>query len=432
MAGLVAKAKSFISRVLKADIVKVFSLTSISTLVKMCTGLVSVKIVASIIGPAGVALVGQLNNFSTIALSLATGGINSGITKYIAEYKSDASKVKQYLATAFRITVVCSLLVGLVLLLLCKQLSSLIMMTPQYWYVFAIFGITITFYGLNNMLVSVVNGYKQFNKYVKVNVVSSIFGVAFTVALVLALGLPGALISAVTFQSTMIFVSVLMLRKLEWLRKDWLVGKFKRTIASQYFRYALMTLLSAFLVPISQMLLRGYVISEISITEAGWWEGMNRISNMYLMVITSSFSVYYLPRLSEISDRIELRHEIFKCYKVIVPLLLAGFTVIYFLRFFIVKLLFTHEFMPMTQLFIWQMAGDFFKICSWLLAFLMVAKSMTKAYISTEIIFTLSYILLGYTFIRFDGIVGLCRAYLTNYVLYLAVLTFMFRKLLLR
>jgi len=383
MAGLVAKAKSFISRVLKADIVKVFSLTSISTLVKMCTGLVSVKIVASIIGPAGVALVGQLNNFSTIALSLATGGINYGITKYIAEYKSDASKVKQYLATAFRITVVCSLLVGLVLLLLCKQLSSLIMMTPQYWYVFAIFGITITFYGLNNMLVSVVNGYKQFNKYVKVNVVSSIFGVAFTVALVLALGLPGALISAVTFQSLMIFVSVLMLRKLEWLRKDWLVGKFKRTIASQYFRYALMTLLSAFLVPISQMLLRGYVISEISITEAGWWEGMNRISNMYLMVITSSFSVYYLPRLSEISDRIELRHEIFKCYKVIVPLLLAGFTVIYFLRFFIVKLLFTHEFMPMTQLFIWQMAGDFFKICSWLLAFLMVAKSMTKAYIST-------------------------------------------------
>lgn len=422
MAGLVAKAKSFISRVLKADIVKVFSLTSISTLVKMCTGLVSVKIVASIIGPAGVALVGQLNNFSTIALSLATGGINSGITKYIAEYKSDASKVKQYLATAFRITVVCSLLVGLVLLLLCKQLSSLIMMTPQYWYVFAIFGITITFYGLNNMLVSVVNGYKQFNKYVKVNVVSSIFGVAFTVALVLALGLPGALISAVTFQSLMIFVSVLMLRKLEWLRKDWLVGKFKRTIASQYFRYALMTLLSAFLVPISQMLLLGYVISEISITEAGWWEGMNRISNMYLMVITSSFSVYYLPRLSEISDRIELRHEIFKCYKVIVPLLLAGFTVIYFLRFFIVKLLFTHEFMPMTQLFIWQMAGDFFKICSWLLAFLMVAKSMTKAYISTEIIFTLSYILLGYTFIRLDGIVGLCQAYLTNYVLYLSLI----------
>lgn len=428
MGSLIERSKSFVKKAVRADIVKVFSLTSLSTLVRMCTGLVSVKIVAAIIGPAGVALVGQLNNFSTIALSLATGGINSGITKYVAEYKDDSLKVKQYLATAFKITIACSLIVGLLLLLLCSQLSSLIMMTPQYWYVFAIFGITILFYGLNNMLVSVVNGYKQFNKYVKVNIVSSIFGVAFTVTLVLLWGLPGALISAVTFQSLMIFVSVLMLRKLEWLRKDWLVGKFKKAIASQYFRYALMTLVSAFMLPVSQMLLRGYVISEISITEAGWWEGMNRISAMYLMVITSSFSVYYLPRLSEIHDRLELRHEIFKCYKVIVPLLLAGFTAVYFLRFFIVRLLFTQEFMPMTQLFIWQMAGDFFKICSWLLAFLMVAKSMTKAYISTEIIFTLLYLGLGYLFVRLNGIAGLCQGYMVNYVIYTFAMSVLFRK----
>lgn len=429
MGSLIERSKSFVKKVAKADIVKVFSLTSLSTLVRMCTGLISVKIVAAIIGPAGVALVGQLNNFSQIALSLATGGINSGITKYVAEYKDDSSKVKQCLATAFKITITCSLIIGLLLLLLCRQLSSLIMMTPQYWYVFAIFGITILFYGLNNMLVSIVNGYKQFNKYVKVNIVSSIFGVAFTVALVLLWGLPGALISAVTFQSLMIFVSVLMLRKLEWLRKDWLIGKFKKTIASQYFRYALMALVSAFMLPVSQMLLRGYVISDISITEAGWWEGMNRISAMYLMAITSSFSVYYLPRLSEIHNRFELRHEIFKCYKVIVPLLLAGFTAVYFLRFFIVRLLFTQEFMPMTQLFIWQMAGDFFKICSWLLSFLMVAKSMTKAFISSEIIFTLSYLGIGYLFVRFNGIVGLCQAYLINYVLYMIAMVVLFKSI---
>lgn len=429
MGSLIERSKNFAKKVAKADIVRVFSLTSISTLVRMCTGLVSVKIVAAIIGPAGVALVGQLNNFSQIALSLATGGINGGIVKYIAEYKNDTSKVKQYLATAFKITVGCSLTVGLLLLLLCKPFSSLIMMTPQYWYVFAIFGITILFYGLNNMLVSVVNGHKQFDKYVKVNIVSSIFGVAFTVTLVLLWGLPGALISAVTFQSLMIFVTVLMLRKLEWLRKDWIIGRFKRTIASQYFRYSLMALVTAFMLPISQMLLRGYVISEISITEAGWWEGMNRISNMYLMVITSSFSVYYLPRLSEISDRLELRHEIFNCYKVIVPLLLAGFTIVYFSRFFIVKLLFTHEFMPMTQLFVWQMAGDFFKMCSWLLSYIMVAKAMMKAFISTEIIFTLSYLGLGYLFVRFNGIVGLCQAFLINYVLYMITMAVLFKSI---
>lgn len=420
----------FLKKVAKADIIRVFSLTSISTLVRMCTGLVSVKVVASIIGPAGVALVGQLNNFSSIALSLATGGINSGVTKYVAEYKTDETRVKAYISTAFKIIVGCSLAVGIILLIGCKLLSEIIMLSPAYWYVFAIFGFTIIFYGLNNLIVSIVNGYKQFNKYVKVSIASSIFGVAFTVALVLLWGISGALVSVVTFQSLMIGVSVIMLRKLKWLRKDYFIGKFKKGLASQYFRYSLMTLTNALTLPIVQMVLRGYVMAEISPIEAGWWEGMNRISAMYLMVITSSFGVYYLPRLSEIQDKDELRHEIFKSYKVIVPMLLIGFIIIYFLRFFIVRLLFTSEFMPMTKLFIWQMAGDFFKISSWLLAYLMVAKAMTKAFVSTEILFTLTYLGLGFLFVKINGIVGLVQGYLVNYVLYTIAMLWIFREML--
>lgn len=432
MAGIIEKYLSLFKRAAKADIVKVFSLTSISTLVRMCTGLVSVKVVASIIGPTGVAMVGQLNNFSTIALSLATGGISTGVTKYVAEYKEEDSKVREYIATAFKIVVICSLVIGLMLIIGSRWLSKYVMLTPDYWYVFAIFGFTIIFYGLNNLIVSVVNGYKQFNKYVKVNIVSSIFGVAFTVCLVLVWGLPGALISAVTFQSLMIGVSILMLRKFKWLNKEYFIGKYRIAIASKLFKYTLMTLTSALTLPITQMLLRGYVMAEISTVEAGWWEGMNRISNMYLMVITTSFSVYYLPRLSELKDRQALRHEIFKSYKVIVPMLLIGFIIVYLLRFLIIRILFTSEFLPMSHLFVWQLAGDFFKICSWLLAYMMIAKAMTKAFITSEVVFSLTYLSLGYMFVKMDGIVGLCQGYLINYILYMATMVVVFRKLILK
>ena len=314
------------------------------------------------------------------------------------------------------------------MLLLSRQLSGLVMLTPQYWYVFAIFGFTIVFYGLNNLLVSIVNGYQQFNKYVKVNIVSSIFGVAFTVTLVVLWGLPGALISAVTFQSLMIVVSILMLRHLKWLKKEFFIGKFKKATASHYFRYTLMTLTTALTTPIVQMLLRGYVMTEISQTQAGWWEGMNRISNMYLMVITSSFSVYYLPRLSEIKDRHELRHEIFKAYKIIVPMLLVGFTSIYFLRFFIIRLLFTPDFMPMTHLFTWQMAGDFFKICSWILGFIMIAKSMAKYYIANDILTNIIWLIIGYVLVNTNGIIGLTQSYLIIYILEMLVMVLIFRN----
>lgn len=41
----------------------------------------------------------------------------------------------------------------------------------------------------------------------------------------------------------------------------------------------------------------------------------------------------------------------------------------------------------MKPLFTWQIIGDVFKIASWLLAYIMVAKNLTHMFIITEIIF---------------------------------------------
>lgn len=427
MGKITHKITDLFKRASKADIVKVFSLTSVSTLVKMLTGFVSVKVVASIIGPAGVALVGHLNNFATIAMSLSSGGINNGITKYISEFKNDEGKVRTYLSTALRITVICSLCVGVAMIVLNRLLSRLILQTEEYWYVFLIFGFTILLYALNLMLLSVVNGFKEFKKYVKINIANSVVGLCFTLVFVLTLGLPGALVSAVTYQSVMLFITMWMVRKSSWAAWSNFKERLNRLASKQYFKYTLMTLTTAATVPISQLLLRSYVISEISPIEAGWWEAMNRLSNMYLMVITTSFTVYYMPRLSELSDKYELRREIFKAYKQIVPILIVGFALIYLFRHLIIKILFSPEFLPMENLFIWQLTGDFFKICSWLLAFIMVAKAMSKAYIATEIIFALTYIAFGFVFMRMNGVVGITQAYLLNFVMYMICMIILFR-----
>lgn len=429
MGEIITKSFSFCKRVIKADIVKVFSFTAMSTLVKMLTGLISVKVVASIIGPAGVALVGQLNNFSSIVMSLSSGGINNGITKYVAEHKEDTKQVKSLLSTALRITIGCSATVGLMMILFHSYLSSCIMLSSEYGYVFIIFGFTVLLYALNTMLTSIINGFKQFRKYVAINIANSIVGLLFTISFVFTLGLKGALISAVTYQSVMLFITLWMIRKLPWVNWNFFCEKLSMGISKKYFRYTLMMFTSAATVPVSQMLLRGYVISEISPVEAGWWEAMNRVSGAYLTVITSSFGVYYLPRLSELTDPRELRKEIFKAYKVVVPMLSIGFISIYFLRFSVIRILYTPDFLPMENLFIWQLLGDFFKICSWLLAFLMLAKSMTKAFITTEVLFAFTFIGLGFLFMQQNGVVGITQGYFVNYICYTLCMFFIFRKL---
>ena len=428
MGKITRKIADFFKRASGADIVKVFSLTSLSTLVKMLTGFVSVKVVASIIGPVGVALVGQLNNFATIAMSLSSGGINNGITKYISEFKDDPAKVATFLSTALRITVICSLCVGVAMIVLNRLLSRLILQTEEYWYVFLIFGFTILLYALNSMLLSVVNGFKEFKKYVKINIANSIVGLCFTLAFVLTLGLPGALVSAVTYQSVMLFITMWMIRKSAWSVWSNFKMRLNRLASKQYFKYTLMTLTTALTVPISQLLLRSYVITEISPIEAGWWEGLTRLSGSCLTIVTTSFAVYYMPRLSELHEAQKLSKEIFKAYAVIVPFLVIGFLLVYLFRYPIIRILFTSEFYPMADLFFWQFIGEIFKICSWLLSYIMVAKAMVKTFVLTEVIFTGAYVLFSYYFIRIDGIMGIPKAYVINYILYFISMVIIFRK----
>ena len=65
-----------------------------ATVVKILAGLVINKAVALYIGPSGLALIGQFQNFSQMVNKAAQGGVNAGVTKYAAEYGKDAGRLK--------------------------------------------------------------------------------------------------------------------------------------------------------------------------------------------------------------------------------------------------------------------------------------------------------------------------------------------------
>lgn len=422
---------SLINKIFKAEIFRVFSFNALATLVKMLTGFVSIKIVAAIVGPIGVALIGQLNNFVTIAVNIASAGINNGITKYIAEYKNQEFIQKQYISSAAKIVLGFSLLTSLILIFFSDSISNMVLLSEEYAYIFKIFGLTIGFYGFNTLLVSIVNGYKEFKKFIYISICGSLIGLLFTVTLVVLFDLGGALIGIVTFQSIMFFVTILFVKKDTWFNSSYFTQKINTKCISKLLAFSVMSFTTILLSPVSQILLRSYVISEISPDQAGWWEGMNRISGMYLNVITSAFSIYYLPQLSAALDKQSLRNEIKKAYKMIISIMLLSFPIIYISRGIIIRLLFTSEFMPMEQLFMWQLLGDFFKISGWLLSFVMVAKGMVKEYVLTEIVFSFIFLGLAFILIQKNSIVGITQAYCINYTIYMLFMYFFFRKRLL-
>ena len=414
----------------RSEIVNVFSFTALSTLVKTLTGFISIKIVAIIVGPLGIALLGQLNNFSSIVMTIASGGINNGITKYIAEFKNSPKKLRLFISTAFQITLILSLISGIGLILFANYFSRKILVDISYSYVFLFFGITITLYTLNSFLMSILNGYKEFKKFVQISIVTSIIGALFTIGLVWIWELPGALISAVTYQGIVFFITLFLVSKYKWFIWSNFITRLSKPILKKYTGFALMALVTAITVPLTQLFVRSFIITELSVNDAGIWEGINRISGMYLMIITSSFGVYYLPRLSEIKDKNELKKEIFTAYKLIIPILIIGCIGIYISRDLIIKILFSPEFYSMRDLFFYQLIGDVFKICSWLLAFLMIAKTMTKLYVVTEIISSIFFVCISIILIKRNHIEGVTQSYMITYFIYFFLMIFIFRKIL--
>jgi O-antigen/teichoic acid export membrane protein len=423
---VIAKIKHLFS----SDLIKVSSLNAVSTVIKMLTGLVSVKVVAAVIGPGGIALLGQLNNFSTITLGISSGGINTGITKYISENCESRNKYLLYLGTGFWITIFFSIIASLVLIVGAGYFSSLILHDIKYTYVFYFFGATVILYALNALLISVINGFKDYKKYIIANIVGSVTGLVFSVILAISYGIPGALISAVTFQSIVFLLTLFIINKSYWFEWKIFTGKFSKLVAGRLGHYSLMALVSAIAVPAAQLIVRGYITKTQSISSAGLWEGVNRISVMYLLAITTSLSVYFLPRLAELRKNKEIRKEILNVYKLIIPALIFATLLIYMLRKVIIQVLFTKEFSGMLELFKFQLIGDIFKMSGWVLGYLMLAKAMIKTYIIMEIVSFCLQVFLSLFFISFFGTIGATIGYATGHLVYFLVMLIIFRKIL--
>lgn len=418
----------------KFNVLKVFSFTSLSTLVKMVAGIVSVKVIAVILGPSGVALIGQLNNFTAIVLAIATLGIQTGITKIVAQYKEDKEKLTEYLVFATFCIIVTALVCGLVLILFSSFFSNRILHNSEYNYIFIIFGVTLLFYALNTLLLAIINGFKDFKLYVALSMISSIVGLLLSLCLVFLYKIPGAFINAVTSQSLVFFINIVLLKSLK--KFDFSLIKPKKNILDYlkvdiikfYGKYALMTIFPSIMLPLMQLLIRTFIITKMSVDEAGWWEGINKISNMYLSVVTTALSVYYVPRYSELQSEKELKQEIKDAYKIICPFLFVGLLAVYFLRNIVISILFSSKFSGMEQLFMFQLVGDFFKMSSWILSFMMGAKIMLKESIFSEIIFDITYVFFTFLGLKIWGIQGAVIGYMVNYIIYLIAMYFIVYK----
>ncbi|AZD09721.1 Lipid III flippase [Pseudomonas chlororaphis] len=406
-------------------LIKTSLLNGIAVLVKMLTLLGINKVLAVYVGPVGYASLGQFQNAIQMITTFASGAINTGVTKYTAEYSYSEKEQQAVWRSAGTIAVFGSLLSSVIIIIFSDDLAFLILKNKEFGGVFKWFAATLIFFSLNTLLLAILNGKKDLFRYISSNIAGSVFAFLVTTALSIFAGLYGALVALAIYQSISFFVTLVICLKAPWFRLRYMFGRIDKKIAKNFMKYTAMALTSALCVPISHIFVRNYLGATLGWEAAGYWEAVWRLSAAYLMLVTTTLSVYYLPRLSELTDKVDIKEEIFQGYKIILPCAALCGLLIYVLRDFVIQVLFTADFLPMRGLFAWQIIGDTLKIGSWILAYVMLGKAMFKLFIVAEVFSAICFCVLTVVLTDRMGLEGVSLAHAVNYAVYW-VLMFLF------
>ncbi|MDO2947931.1 O-antigen translocase [Aeromonas simiae] len=406
-------------------LLKVTAMTGLLTLLKMAMGFVIAKVVAIYTGPTGMAMLGQVQSMVGALNGVINAPVGSGVIRYTAEKKEQGFEAcAPWWRAAVQWVLVISAITIPTGLLLAEHIANwLFQDTALAWVVMATVCV-LPLSAIGTLCNSIINGQQLYRRYVGLGMLSAVISGCVMLTMIVMVNIQGALLAAAVQSALIGLVMLIANLHQPWLRVQYWWGSTTKEARKAIGGYMLMAVTTALTVPISLILVRTILIEHVGWEAAGHWQAVWKISEVYLGVITMALGTYYLPRLSSLVGVDAIVNEIHKTALVIIPIVAVMALGIYLLRDVAIWLLFTEEFRSARDLFAIQLCGDVIKIASWLYAYPMLSRGATKWFISTEVIFSLLFVLLAYFFVQMIGCKGANIAYLVNYLIYLLVVFF--------
>jgi len=419
--------KKFIQYINNEVLVKAAGLNTANISLKILAGILISKFIAIFIGPEGMALIGNLRNFLSSVQSIAIAGLYKGLVKFIGRCKNDAVALSKTLSTVFYFGFFTSMLLAFLCYFNAEHINNFIFAENyNYIYVIETMAIVLPFYALNMFAFSIMNGFSKFKILLIINIIGQILGLSVTLLLIWQEHIDGALVAVVISPALNLLITLVGILYRKNLMSSIRITNIDFSVIKNLSPYMIMALVSSIAIPIVLILIRNYIIYEIGMKEAGYWQAMNRISDYYLMFVNSLMALYILPRFSEISTRKEFRKEVFSFYKTIMPFFAIILVIIFLSRSVLVTLLFSEEFSPVTELFGYQILGDFMRVLSMVIAYQFLAKKMFAHFIVLEVFLFVIMYLSSIYFIDIFGLKGAVMGHCLSYFMHFAIILLIF------
>lgn len=400
-----------------------------ASLVNIVIGIIRVKLLAVLLGPAGVGLMGLYQSIMGTATTLVGCGLDTSSVRQIAISYGD----QKTLAVIRRALLWGNLLlggIGMVVLWLAREIvADLVFHNTANAFEVGCLGVGVFLSLIASSHMAILQGLRRIGDVARVNMLGSIAGLIFGISLILWLGQDGvhwfviaAPMGSVIFTSWYTSRIPSMHVKHDWdvLHKQW---QSMISLGVPLMAAALLTL-------VTQVVARSLVMKHLGLEASGYFQAAWVITMTYMGFVLSAMATDYLPRLTEaIHDHDQAKRLVNEQTEMALllaaPVLLAMLT----LAPWVIELLYSKSFAPAAEILRWQVMGDIFKVIGWPMGFIVLAKGRGDLFIATQFNWNIIYLLCLWFGLESMGLLVLGVGFFVAYIFQVGLVRFVAGRL---
>lgn len=392
-----------------------------ASVINIVIGIVKVKVLAVLLGPAGVGLMGLYQNIMGIASTLAGCGMGNSGVRQLAASAGESSTLAIVRRALWLGNLGLGLAGGAILWLLREPVALWVFGSATHVAEVGWLGLGVLLTLISVSQTALLQGLRRIGDLARISIASAFVSAAVGIGLVYGLGQAGVLWFVLAAPAISALVAGYYAARLPrpHTPRDW------QAIQQQWqamLKLGIPFMAAGLLTLVTQLAARSLILRELGLDAAGHFQAAWAISMTYIGFVLGAMGADYYPRLTEaINDHPRARQLVNEQTEM--ALLLAGPALLAMITFapWAIHLLYAESFAPATEVLRWQALGDILKVASWPMGFILLAKGRGGLFILTELTWNVVYLAIIAFGIQEWGLitagVGFCIAYLTYLML---------------
>ena len=401
-----------------AEALKSTSIIGGSTVIVMLVRMVRTKVMAMLLGPAGIGLEAIYDSVTTLARTAADLGISSSGVRQIAAAAGSGSPAR--VTTTVRTLRWACLLLGTVgaagLFLVRDHVGRLAFGNAEHGSDIGWLSIILLFGAVTGGQGALLQGMRRIGDLAKKNILGAVASTTLSIPIVYFWGREGIPAYLVLTAGVGVLVSWWFARRVQIEPVEIRFRQVAREAAG-LLRLGLVFLASGLMATGVLFLLRLFVTRQEGLDGAGQFQAANMLSAVYVGFVLQAMGTDFYPRLAAVAkDDRHCNQLVNEQAEISILLALPGVLMTLALAPWIIQALYSNKFDVAGEILCWQVAGMFLRVNSWPMGFIILAKGRAAAFFWTDFAAYSVYAALGWVGLKLFHLPGVGMAFLGLYV----------------